>query len=94
MVTLRFRNHFKRVSVDRYRKWNGNMNETKANRNGRLSELIRREIGSETNRRFLARMPAFRPVAELPENLRTLLEELDCAETKAPARAHSPNGRR
>lgn len=60
------------------------MTEPKANRNGKkgLSGLIRKEIGSETNRRFLARMPTFRPVMDLPENLRTLLGELDHAEAR------------
>lgn len=46
----------------------------------KLSELIRRELASESNRGFLARMPAFRPDAELPEELRVLLSQLDRAE--------------
>ena len=45
-----------------------------------LTDLIRKELGSETNRRFLARVPAFRADAELPERLCALLGELDRAE--------------
>ena len=64
------------------------MTETKAGSNRRkaLPELIRKEIGSETNRRFLARMPAFKPDTALPDELRLLLGELDRAEERAQAR--------
>lgn len=60
------------------------MNDTKAkmqNKDG-LSAAIRQEISSDTNRRFLARMVAFRPVDDLPHRLDALLEELDKAEAK------------
>lgn len=62
------------------------MAATKVCINGRkaLPELIRKEIGSETNRRFLARMPAFRPDGTLPDELQALLGELDRAEARAP----------
>ena len=61
------------------------MTEMKANIHGKggLAELIRNEIGSDTNRRFLSRMPAFRPVAELPRHLQTLLGDLNTAEAQA-----------
>lgn len=64
------------------------MTDTRASINGRkaLPELIRNEIGSETNRRFLSRMPAFRPDGDLPDELRALLGELDQAEERAQAR--------
>lgn len=45
-----------------------------------LTDVIRKEMTSNTNRRFLARMPAFRPDAELPERLTMLLGKLDRAE--------------
>lgn len=59
------------------------MSGTKANmkREGGLDELIRKEIGSANNRRFLTRMPAFKVDADMPERLGELLAELDRAET-------------
>ena len=42
-----------------------------------LPDVIRKELGSDTNRRFLARMPAFRPESGMPERLSRLLGELD-----------------
>ena len=58
------------------------MAETKAStkRKRALPELIRKEIGSDANGRYLARMPAFRPEAELPGGLQKLLGELERAE--------------
>ena len=49
-------------------------------RDPRLPDVIRKEIGTEANRRHLARMPAFRPEREIPEKLLTLLGEIDRAE--------------
>lgn len=45
-----------------------------------LSTVIAKELGSETNRRFLNRMPGFKAETTLPNQLRTLLERLDEAE--------------
>jgi hypothetical protein len=49
-------------------------------REAELSTLIAKELGSETNRRFLNRMPGFRAEQALPQNLRSLLDRLDDAE--------------
>ncbi len=49
-------------------------------REPQLSTLIAKELGSETNRRFLGRMPAFKAEQSLPDNLTTLLERLATAE--------------
>lgn len=58
------------------------MSNTKANlkREEALDELIRKEIASSNNRRFLTRMPAFKVDADMPERLSKLLAELDKAE--------------
>jgi hypothetical protein len=48
------------------------------------SRLIRREIRTETNARFLRRMPMFRADHDLPDEMRDMLTRLDHAE-----RAHS-----
>ena len=67
------------------------MAELKARTGGRkaLHELIQNEICSETNRRFLNRMPAFRPEAGIPPEFRKLLNEIDQAETGARANARA-----
>lgn len=61
---------------------NGKMTEVKATGKGdrMLRDVIRRELGSETNRRFLKRMPAFRAECSLPDRIGALLGELDKAE--------------
>ena len=61
------------------------MTDTKARMNGRkaLPELIANEISSEINRRFLTRMPAFRPAGELPDRFEALLGELERAEVRS-----------
>jgi len=46
----------------------------------KLTDLIRRQIGSDINRRHLARLPAFALPQDTPENLGRLLAELDSAE--------------
>lgn len=51
-----------------------------------LSELIRRELGSQGNRGLLARIPDFRADADLPERLLALLGELDAAEKRGASR--------
>lgn len=63
------------------------MSETKVNmkREEELNELIRKEISSASNRRLLARMPAFRLDADMPETLSALLGELDRAEAATSA---------
>lgn len=61
------------------------MTQHKANIKGEkaLSELIRKEIGSESNRRLLARLPAFKADGALPDRLIALLGEIDRAEGAA-----------
>lgn len=61
------------------------MTKVKANmgKEKRLTDVIQRQIGTADNRRFLARMPAFRPDAKLPDNFQALLGELDRAEAAA-----------
>ena len=58
------------------------MNDVKANGRSEttLREIIRKELGSEANRRFLARMPAFRLEGPIPDEFRSLLGDLDRAE--------------
>lgn len=60
------------------------MTEKKAQSTGerKLAELIRKEFCSQANRGFLARMPAFRLSAEMPDRLSVLLAELDRAENR------------
>jgi hypothetical protein len=48
------------------------------------SRLIRREIGTEANARFLRRMPLFKADEDVPKEMLELLARLDRAE-----RAHS-----
>ena len=55
---------------------------TARNTDTALSDLIRKELGSDGNRRLLARIPAFRADADLPERLLALLGELDAAEER------------
>jgi hypothetical protein len=50
-------------------------------REAELSTVIAKELGSETNRRFLNRIPGLRAEPTLPQNLRSLLERLDEADT-------------
>ncbi len=50
-------------------------------REAELSTVITRELGSETNRRFLNHMPGLRAEQALPQDLRSLLERLDEAES-------------
>lgn len=59
------------------------MSEMKANmkREEGLDKLIRKQIGSESNRRFLSRMPAFKLDADVPDRLSALLGQLDAAES-------------
>lgn len=46
-------------------------------REAELSTLIAKELGSDTNRRFLNRMPGLRAESALPQDLRSLLERLE-----------------
>ena len=61
------------------------MSDTKTNMTGgsALSETIRKELGSATNRDFLARMSSFKPEVGLPDRLNALLGALDEAEASA-----------
>lgn len=67
------------------------MTEKKAQSTGgrKLAELIRKEFCSQANRSFLARMPAFRAPAELPDRLSALLAELDRAEVRVRGASRS-----
>ena len=47
-----------------------------------LPEVIRQELGSETNRRFLGGMTAFEADCRVPDRLLALLNELDRADAK------------
>ena len=50
-----------------------------------LSRIIRRQIGTQVNRRLIGRLPAFAPQGgPLPEQLSLLLDELDRVEVSAP----------
>lgn len=48
--------------------------------NGSVAGLIRKEIGSETNTRFLRSLPAFRLDRDVPARFNELLCRLDEAE--------------
>ena len=47
-----------------------------------LGSTIRRELGSQANRTFLSRLPAFKPEPDLPEHLLALLVDLERAEAQ------------
>lgn len=49
----------------------------------RLPQEIRRQVGSAEMARFLNALPSFQVDARVPDNLRTLLDELDRAETRS-----------
>jgi hypothetical protein len=51
-----------------------------ADRKNELAKTIRKEIAKGGNRRQLSRLPAFKPVEELPEYLRVLLARLEQSE--------------
>jgi hypothetical protein len=53
---------------------------TRKHTRGELATAIRKEIAGPANRRELARLPAFRPVENLPEHLRQLLARLEESE--------------
>ena len=58
-------------------------------RNG-VAGLIRREIGSETNTRFLRSLPAFQIDRQIPRRLQELLsrlEEAECGNNHKPERS-------
>jgi hypothetical protein len=52
-----------------------------------LSGMIRKELGRDTNRRFLGRMPAFKTDGDMPQQFRVLLGELDRAEQNVQSRS-------
>jgi hypothetical protein len=49
-----------------------------------LRATLRKEIAKGANRHQLARLPAFRPVQDLPDHLRLLLARLEQSENVAP----------
>jgi hypothetical protein len=49
------------------------------------SRLIRREIKTARNARFLQRLPAFKAEADIPEEMREMLVRLEKAERARPA---------
>jgi len=54
---------------------------TRTEGNERLAGTIRRQLGTQANRRLLARLPVFAPQqGPLPDRLASLLDALDCAE--------------
>lgn len=55
---------------------------TRKQARGELASTIRQEIAGPANRRQLARLPAFRPVEDLPEHLRQLLARLEESQGK------------
>ncbi|MEO3386877.1 hypothetical protein [Mesorhizobium sp. CAU 1741] len=64
------------------------MTEEKASmkRKGSLKDLVRKELGSDTNRRFLGRMKAFKLDGDIPDQFKSLLGELDQAENARSSR--------
>ncbi|RJT40304.1 hypothetical protein D3227_09995 [Mesorhizobium waimense] len=61
------------------------MTGNKRNRREELAADIKRQVGTETTKRFLRTLPAFRLQADLPEHLRELLDRLDGAEASVAA---------
>jgi hypothetical protein len=49
------------------------------------SRLIRREIKTARNARFLQRLPVFKADADIPEEMREMLVRLEKAERARPA---------
>jgi hypothetical protein len=49
------------------------------------SRLIRREIKTARNARFLQRLPVFKAEADIPEEMREMLVRLEKAERARPA---------
>ncbi len=58
------------------------MRDKKMKTDSQLSGLIRKQLGRDANRSFLARMPAFKADGSLPVQLSALLGELDHAEAR------------
>ncbi|MFK0688977.1 hypothetical protein ACFX5Q_12320 [Mesorhizobium sp. IMUNJ 23033] len=61
------------------------MTGNKRDRREELAADIKRQVGTETTKRFLRTLPAFRLQADLPEHLRELLDRLDGAEASVAA---------
>lgn len=55
--------------------------EAMSKSNGGTAGAIRREIGSETNRRFLRSLPAFKADGQIPARLQELLSRLEQVES-------------
>lgn len=64
------------------------MTEEKADmkRKESLTDLVRNQLGSDTNRRFLGRMQAFKLEVDMPEKFNALLGELEQAESRRSPR--------
>jgi hypothetical protein len=61
------------------------MSRSNGDQSHTLPAGIRRQIGSETNLRFLRSLPVFRVDTELPVDLREILSEMERAEARAIA---------
>ncbi|WP_192183406.1 hypothetical protein [Mesorhizobium amorphae] len=61
------------------------MTGNKRDRREELAADIKRQVGTETTKRFLRTLPAFRLQPDLPEHLRELLDRLDGAEASVAA---------
>ena len=59
---------------------------TKTEHETELSDLIRRQIGTQVNRRHLSRLPQFSLHDGMPERLGLLLADLDEAERRLSGR--------
>jgi hypothetical protein len=55
-------------------------------RKGTMNSGIRRQLGTEANRRYLHELPIFRVEPILPSNFDVLLDELDRAERRRVGR--------
>ncbi|WP_353643525.1 hypothetical protein [Mesorhizobium sp. WSM2239] len=57
-----------------------------------LSPEVRRQMGSDSMRRFVRSLPPFAVKPDVPAHLRDLLDQLDRAEKKTRARSGKNNG--
>jgi len=56
-------------------------------RHGTLATDIRRQFGEKSTMRFLQALPAFKVMDDMPSQLRTLLDKLEEAESRATGTA-------
>lgn len=64
------------------------MNGNNSERRAVLANDIRRQAGTETTKRFLRTLPAFRLENEVPRQFQELLDRLDGAETVSAGGKH------